>query len=490
MQMPAIMGQSPYDVASDATAASAPRAESDAHVAREWSPSRYNARARDERGHLILWNTLSGAISVFDEAQARQVEPFLQKLGSTGPRLGVAGYLAERGFIVERNDDEGQRMQFAFGKDHYRSDKLELILLASEDCNFRCVYCYEAFARGTMLPHVRRGVLKLAEQRAPGLRQLQVGYFGGEPLYGLKAIEEMAPRFLQLSAEHELQFTSSMTTNGYLLVPETATRLLDWNIRHFQITLDGLGEDHDRNRHGRDGQATFDRVYDNLRSLHERSDDFGVTLRVNFDQTNYPRLPDLLNAIQRDFGSDPRFVLSFSPVGKWGGPNDDSLNTCGAKETRQALVQLQRSTLERGLSVNMGIKDVARPGTQICYAARPYSLIIGADGKVMKCTVALDTNEQNIVGHLAEDGALTIDARRFAFWTEPAFENDAECKSCWLSPGCGGMHCPWHRMLYNVRPCPSLKTNLRNELTNTVLRDSATARRIKVGGIPAAPLPK
>src|SRR3712207_7092344 len=31
-------------------------------------------------------------------------------------------------------------------------------LLASEDCNFRCTYCYEDFARGTMQPEVREGI--------------------------------------------------------------------------------------------------------------------------------------------------------------------------------------------------------------------------------------------------------------------------------------------------------------------------------------------
>ncbi|HEY6572205.1 MAG TPA: hypothetical protein VI198_02705, partial [Candidatus Eisenbacteria bacterium] len=49
---------------------------------------------------------------------------------------------------------------------------LHLILLPTEACNFRCVYCYEAFRLKRMEPSVVAGVKRLLERRAPTLHRL------------------------------------------------------------------------------------------------------------------------------------------------------------------------------------------------------------------------------------------------------------------------------------------------------------------------------
>ena len=37
---------------------------------------------------------------------------------------------------------------------------------------------------------------------------------------------------------------------------------------------------------------------------------------------------------------------------------------------------------------------------EVCYAARPYNFIVGASGKLMKCTIALDTQDANVLGRI------------------------------------------------------------------------------------------
>ena len=133
---------------------------------------------------------------------------------------------------------------------HYRQDVLELILLASEDCNFRCTYCYEDFQRGTMLPSVREGVKKMVERRAPHLKQLTVGWFGGEPLYGFQAMEDLGPFFIDIAEKHSIRYVSHITTNAYLLTPDVAEKLMAWQVLNFQITLDGMREQHDAKETG------------------------------------------------------------------------------------------------------------------------------------------------------------------------------------------------------------------------------------------------
>ncbi|HVR98040.1 MAG TPA: radical SAM protein, partial [Thermoanaerobaculia bacterium] len=59
---------------------------------------------------------------------------------------------------------------------------LELIILPTEKCNFRCTYCYEDFAVGRMKPVIVESVKELIRRRAGDLDTLCLSWFGGEPL--------------------------------------------------------------------------------------------------------------------------------------------------------------------------------------------------------------------------------------------------------------------------------------------------------------------
>src|SRR6476469_579832 len=147
-----ILQQSPYDLHQ-------PAPEAPPHRTTEhWVPSRYNVRATADDGRLVLWNTLSGTITVFKDEDRERVLGLLQKRGFEAPREKAVAYLAERGYLVRKGTNEFRVLQQLFGQQHYRTAALELILMSSEDCNFRCKYCYEDFARGTMTPAVRESV--------------------------------------------------------------------------------------------------------------------------------------------------------------------------------------------------------------------------------------------------------------------------------------------------------------------------------------------
>lgn len=429
-----------------------------------WVPSRFNARTLGADGRLILWNTLTGAISVFLPKDSGKVIAHLAPGGVRGPLGKYGEYLSRRGFLVRDNTDEMGLFRYKYAQEQWRNDVLQLILLASEDCNFRCVYCYEKFERGTMDPETRQGVRALLLQRAPRLKDLNVGWFGGEPLYGWEAIEELGPFFKDIVQRHGLTYHQHMTTNAYLLTEERATKLLDWGCRNYQITIDGLPEDHDCKRVGRDGSPTYSVILDNLRSLRARKDEFFVNLRVNFDRQNFSRLGEFLEALSQDFGGDARFQLRFRAVGKWGGSGDDQLSTCGLDEQRTVIRGLREKAEEVELSHEAGITGISAPGSQVCYAARPYNFIVGATGKLMKCTVALYEVDANVVGQLHPDGTLELNDEHMTKWVNPHFETDALCQKCYVLPGCQGAACPLTRVTDNMRSCCSVKSHLKQEM--------------------------
>lgn len=443
-----------------------------------WLPSRFNIRARTEDGSLVLWNSFRGAMSVFGPEQRETVEQMIARQGFSAPAEGLVKYLFDRGFLIKEGTDEYRRLRMVFGHQHYRTDRLELILLASEDCNFRCTYCYEDFNRGTMEPWVRQGVKKLVEKRLPSLRSLQIAWFGGEPLYGMEAIEDLAPFFVETAERHALDLSCNMTTNAYLLTPSVAEKLFAWKISKFQITVDGPAQTHDCSRPTRDGQGSFQVIFDNLKALKELEESFEIDLRVNFDRDNRASVPDLLDLLEAEFSSDPRFKLRFRAVGKWGGPNDTDLNVCGVDESRNAILEFKEEARRRGLKLADGVREVKGVGAQICYAARPFNFIVGADGKLMKCTIDLDKKDRNIVGRLDSEGEIELDEDKFALWTEPAFENDKKCQKCVVLPVCQGMFCPQIRFDYDRSPCTPLRMGAKKELQATWAEGAARRRTI------------
>lgn len=452
----------------------------------KWIPSRFNIQTTTEAGEMILWNTYKGSMSVFTPEQRPAVRSLLTRKGIEAESQGLVAYLVKRGFLIKENSDEYRRFQLAFGRHHYRSDSLNLTLLSSEDCNFRCRYCYEDFARGTMQPWVREAIKKLIEQKLPELRQLLISWFGGEPLYGFEAIEELAPFFLEKAKEHSVPLFSHMTTNGYLLTPDVAEKLLSWRITGFQITIDGTPANHDYNRPTRDGRRTFSTIFGNLQALHQRDEEFSVDIRVNVDKRNYPQIGEFLDSVAEEFAGDSRFKMRFRPVGRWGGANDDDLEVWKGAESTEAMNCLEEAARQRGLHSCDDLRYNNRFGSQVCYAARPNNYVIGTSGKVMKCTVALDMNDadnHNVVGMITPEGELDLDLDKLALWTEPSYETDKKCQRCPILPHCQGISCPLQRILHGASPCVPLRKNAKTYLLHAYKsrKDDSSERTASIG---------
>jgi uncharacterized protein len=452
----------------------------DGDAAEGYKPSQFNARTTDEDGNMILWNTNNGALSVFAKAHVAAVKPFLSAKGVPSPLPPLGQYLLKRGFLVTRSTNELRQFQRRFGELHYRTDTLELILLASEDCNFRCKYCYEDFKRGTMLPSVRRNLKELVMRRADSLRRLGINWFGGEPLYGWEAIKDLGPFFYDTARERGWAFSGGVTTNGYLLDDEKASALLAWGVSKFQITVDGPAEHHDTMRPGREGAKTFETIFANMVALKQHPDDFEVRLRINFDRKTAQYLDTLLTELKDAFAGDRRFKLHFHPVHQWGGPNDDALDVCGVSEKQDVRLDFEKKALDYGLPLRT-LASTDSFGSSACFAARPYNFIIGADGAVMKCTIVLDKDKINVVGALRDGGQLMLNEERFARWVEPAFERDHKCQSCYLLPSCQGLSCPLIRFESNDSPCDAtIKPTLSQSLKIAAKARAAEAREVRV----------
>lgn len=89
------------------------------------------------------------------------------------------------------------------------NDALHLIILPTEACNFRCVYCYETFKYNRIKAGVIEGIKNLISIRIPDLKYLHISWFGGEPLLTLDVIENISGHILTLfRGESEMSISS------------------------------------------------------------------------------------------------------------------------------------------------------------------------------------------------------------------------------------------------------------------------------------------
>jgi len=338
-------------------------------------------------------------------------------------------------------------------------DLLHLILLPTEACNFRCVYCYETFRLKRMDPVVVEGVKRLLERRAPTLRKLTLSWFGGEPLLARDIMEDILGHAARLRASHPaVIFASDATTNASLLTREAMDSLTGLGVTDYQVTFDGPRRWHDRKRVRPGGLPTFDRIWANLLACRDSSAPFRIMVRLHVDQENEGAIGEFLDEYRSAFGEDARFVLFIRGLSRLGSLNDPTLPILQGETRVRTIEQWRRIAAERGL------RQADIPPATICYAAKGNSFVIRADGRVNKCTVALD-HPLNQVGRLHPDGTLRLMAERVRPWMRGIDAGDRAVLSC-----------PMHGLADGAF---DLVTSVRTEHTATALAVATAA-----GGAP------
>ncbi len=306
-----------------------------------------------------------------------------------------------------------------------RNDVLHLILLPTESCNFRCTYCYEDFLVGRMASPTIDGVKRLIDRRIDGLEALTISWFGGEPLLALSVVEDISQHIVSLAAARPvLNYHGDMTTNGYLLDVPLVHRLAGLGIRNFQVSLDGPELFHDRTRIRADGGASFRRIWTNLVAIRASTAPVSILLRVHLTPENLPVMPEFLTGIRETFLADQRFRVLLKPIERLGGPNDDTMAIVRSEDRTRIMQELEAILLH-------GVTDLRPlyPAPDICYASRPNSFMIRANGMIGKCTVGL-TDPANNIGHLSADGLLEIDNARLRPWLRGWATQDSEALGC------------------------------------------------------------
>jgi uncharacterized protein len=303
----------------------------------------------------------------------------------------------------------------------------QLIILPTEKCNFRCIYCYEDFVAGRMKQETILGIKALLERRCADLRYLNISWFGGEPLIAKDIVLEISKYVTSLVYRYpQLHYVGDMTTNAYLLDYKTVSLLANVGVRNYQISLDGPREIHNKSRIRADGSSTYDLIWANLLAIRDSSLPVSVMLRIHFTVDTLKLIDPLIEDIKREFLLDSRFSVFFKAVERLGGSNDASIKLFSEAEKEEAIKSLQIKLFGDNLA---SPQNNCLTDDYICYASRPNSLVIRSNGDVGKCTVAL-YDERNKIATLQPDGTLKLIPGRLAPWVRGIETLDADTLAC------------------------------------------------------------
>lgn len=305
-------------------------------------------------------------------------------------------------------------------------EKFHLILYPTEQCNFRCVYCYEEFEIGKMPLWLIEATKQLISNKAESIKILSLSWFGGEPLLAKDIMYELAEHALHLAEKHQFKLAGNVTTNGLLLDIKTLAHLVSLKQNHFQISIDGDKEAHDQTRVTRTGRGSFDKIWARLIAASETDLNFKITLRVHVTDLNQDSVVTFCERFDKYLANDDRFVLFFKPIANLGGKNIDSVKQLIHRRTATNFAASQSQKYSDNSD------HLNNEGNYICYAGKPNSIAIRANGELNKCTVAL-SDEKNRIGKINPDGSLTINNQKISTWIKGFTTLDSWQMSCPLS---------------------------------------------------------
>ena len=346
------------------------------------------------------------------------------------------------------------------------------VIQPSAMCQLGCDYCGQQHTKDYIQPAVYDKLLERIKLKLKmgDYKSLYIGWFGGEPLMGLRQIREISKELIKLAAENNLKYGAKIVTNGLSLKPAIFRELAqEMKIEQVEITLDGIGEFHDHRRITKEGNATFDIIFQNILDITSMPDyyDLGcrISLRCNVDHRNVEGVSPLIKLLAEHKLQNK--LAYFYPIGvySWGG-NDAHQKSLTKEEFAELEIGWMIEMFENGFIPTLLPNRVKK----VCMAVSSTSEMYDAFGNIFNCTEVSYTTHYNgtpyVLGNLKLDHTYVEKNRPLHDWYSNMKDSSPQkkfpCTTCKMLPVCGG-GCPksWHE---DMRACPSAKFNIKDRL--------------------------
>ncbi len=403
--------------------------------------------------HLVL-DTNSGAVHVFDDAPFEMLdyltagvpeEPSRNMLETLEKRYSEP-VLLEAYHEIRELYEKGQ----LFSSDEYEKFAAMLknapiksmCLNVAHDCNLRCRYCFAAqgdFGGQRMLMplSVAKSAIDFLIKHSAGRRNLEVDFFGGEPLMNFDVVKQTVAYARSLEKQFNKNFRFTITTNGLLLNRDNID-FINREMSNCILSLDGRKTVNDRLRVRVNGSGSYDAIVPKFQELvKRRPPELDYYVRGTYSKYNLDFCEDIRHLL--DLGFDR---ISVEPV-----VSDKKLDYSIQKEDlprvfeeydRLAEMVIEREKGGRGFRFFHFMVDLDQGPCAIkrlrgCSCGNEY-VAVTPEGDLYPCHQFVGNSEWKMGSVIADTLDETM-KERFALtnvYSKP------ECKNCWAKFYCSG----------------------------------------------------
>lgn len=404
-------------------------------------------------GYRIVLDTNSGAVHIFDEAPYEMLD-YLEDSVPDEPPVALKKALANRwdqATFDEAYEElkELYRQGLLFSEDGYErfSDMMvnspvkAMCLNVAHDCNLRCEYCFAAkgdfgCGRKLMPLEVGKKAIDFLIEHSAGRRNLEMDFFGGEPLMNWEVVKELVLYAREQEKLHDKNFRFTITTNGLLLTDDKID-FINKEMSNCVLSLDGRKEVNDRLRVRVDGTGCYDQIVPKYQKLVAQRGEKDYYARGTFTRYNLDFTKDVLH--MADLGFDQ---VSVEPV-----VSDEKLDYSIKEQDLPRVFQeyetlansiLQRRKEGKGfnffhfmIDLNQGPCAIKR--LRGCGCGNEY-VAVTPEGDIYPCHQFVG-DEQWKMGSVL-DGSFNLPMKeRFA---KANVYSKTDCKNCWAKFYCSG----------------------------------------------------
>lgn len=281
-------------------------------------------------GYNIVMDVESGAVHVVDDLtydvialfEELDAEAIVDKLSEQYDATEIKEAIDE----VNQLKEDGQ----LFTEDIYQpfieefKDKRQTVVKAlclhiAHDCNLACKYCFAEEGeyhgrRALMSFEVGKKALDFLVANSGSRVNLEVDFFGGEPLMNWDVVKQLVEYGRSLEKEHNKKFRFTLTTNGVLLNDEIMD-YLNKEMSNVVLSLDGRKEVNDNMRPFRTGKGSYDLIVPKFQKLADSRNQNNYYVRGTFTRNNLDFSEDVKHFADLGFKQ-----MSIEPVV---GPEED-----------------------------------------------------------------------------------------------------------------------------------------------------------------------
>jgi len=188
-----------------------------------------------------------------------------------------------------------------------------LCLHVAHTCNLNCSYCFASQGkyhgdRAVMSYEVGKQALDFLVANSGKRRNLEVDFFGGEPLMNFRVVKDLVAYARSIEKEKGKNFRFTLTTNG-VLVDDDVIAWANKECSNVVLSLDGRKEVHDRFRVDYAGKGSWEKIVPKFRKFVEAREGKDYYMRGTFTHANPDFLEDIKTMLSLGFNE-----LSMEPV--------------------------------------------------------------------------------------------------------------------------------------------------------------------------------